>query len=426
MDEYGAREIKRSDSAEEENAKKPLVIFGREFSRKQVCVAGAGILCAALLIGGGAYAISHAGWTGDSNAPAVSQSKDEEKQDMVLTLEVKADGWDADTSTPVIAHIKDADGEVDFYTAIAANKQVTVRVGKSGTYTVTFISPVNADGSIYKVSSKKVTAGKADKKTASTGVTFNKVDADKVTKDDLTAIAKDVAAAVKKGDSTLTGDKGAEVVKKFEDNIKKNPNADADAVEKETEKAEETAKGDKSDAKTPETSDGKKDNGKAAGSSDNSGNKSNSSSKKDEGKSDSKPNGGNSSNSGSSSKKDDTPAHQHNWVAQTKTVHHEAQYKTVHHDAQYKTVHHDAVVKYVSICNNCGADITGNEAAHFKNSLLNGGNCGSCHEEPRTVQAAYDEQVKVADAYDEQVQVSAAWDETVTTGYKCSSCGATK
>ena len=401
------------DSTEEENAKKPLVLFGREFSRKQVCVAGAGILCAALLIGGGAYAISHASWTGDSNAPAVSQSKDEEKQDMVLTLEVKADGWDADTSTPVIAHIEDADGEVDFYTAIAANKQVTVKVGKSGTYTVTFISPVNADGSIYKVSSKKVTAGKADKKTASTGATFNKVDADKVTKDDLTAIAEDVAAAVKKGDSTLTGDKGAEVVKKFEDNIKKNPNADADAVEKESEKAQETAKEDKSDAKTPETSDNKKNDSGSKNDSGNNGSGNKSDSKPSEGSG----NSGSGSISGGSSKKDDTTAHQHKWVAQTKTV---------HHDAQYKTVHHDAVVKYVSICNNCGADITGNEAAHFKNSLLNGGNCGSCHEESRTVQAAYDEQVKVSDAYDEQVQVSAAWDETVTTGYKCSSCGATK
>lgn len=404
------------DSTEEENAKKPLVLFGREFSRKQVCVAGAGILCAALLIGGGAYAISHASWTGDSNAPAVSQSKDEEKQDMVLTLEVKADGWDADTSTPIIAHIKDADGKVDFYTAIAANKQVTVKVGKSGTYTVTFISPVNADGSIYKVSSKKVTAGKADKKTASTGVTFNKVDADKVTKDDLTAIAKDVAAAVKKGDSTLTGDKGAEVVKKFEDNIKKNPNADA--VEKESEKAQETAKEDKSDAKTPETSDNKKND---------SGSKKDNGNSGSDNKSDSKPSGSNnSSNSGSSSKKDDTPAHQHNWVAQTKTIHHDAQYKTVHHDAQYKTVHHDAVTKTVHICNQCGQDITGNESAHFEASLLNGGNCGSWHGETRTVQAAYDEQVKVSDAKDEQVQVSDAWDETVTTGYKCSSCGATK
>ena len=220
------------DSTEEENAKKPLVLFGREFSRKQVCVAGAGILCAALLIGGGAYAISHASWTGDSNAPAVSQSKDDEKQDMVLTLEVKADGWDADTSTPIIAHIEDADGKVDFYTAIAANKQVTVKVGKSGTYTVTLIPPVNADGSTYKAASSKVKAGKDDKKTNGTVITLEKVDADKVTKDDLTAIAKDVAEAVRKGDSTLTGERGVKVVNIFQTNISCNPNADTDAVER--------------------------------------------------------------------------------------------------------------------------------------------------------------------------------------------------
>ncbi len=405
-----------SGDAVEKEEGKPIMLFGREFSRKQVCVAGAGILCAALLIGGGGYVITHAGWTGKANVPAVFQKADEEKQDMVLTLEVKADGWDADTSTPIIAHIEDADGKVDFYTAIAANKQVTVKVGKSGTYTVTLIPPVNADGSTYKAASSKVKAGKDDKKTNGTVITLEKVDADKVTKDDLTAIAKDVAEAVRMGDSTLTGERGVKVVNIFQTNISSNPNADTDAVEKETGKAEETAKEDKSDAKTPETSDNKKNDSGNNGS----GNKS-----------DSKPSGGSGnsgsgSSSGGSSNKDDTPAHQHNWVAQTKTVHHDAQYKTVHHDAQYKTVHHDAVVKYVSICNNCGADITGNEAAHFKNSLLNGGNCGSCHEESRTVQAAYDEQVKVSDAYDEQVQVSAAWDETVTTGYKCSSCGATK
>ena len=407
------------DSTEEENAKKPIMLFGREFSRKQVCVAGAGILCAALLIGGGGYAITHAGWTGKANVPAVSQSKDDEKQDMVLTLEVKADGWDADTSTPVIAHIEDADGKVDFYTAIAANKQVTVKVGESGTYTVTFISPVNADGSIYKVPSKKVTAGKADK-TVATGVTFDKVDADKVTKDDLTAIAKDVAEAVKKGDSTLTGDKGAEVVKKFEDNIKKNPNADADAVEKETEKAQETVKEDKSDAKTPETSDSKKsdsgsskgskkDDGKTTGSSDNSGNKGNSSSKKDEGKSDSKPSGGNSSNSGSntnsgsSSKKDDTPAHVHKY--------------DIYHPAVTHTekVYHPAVThtEERSICNGCGADITGNEQAHAYNALMAGNKaCGAYHTVYNTVTD------------------SAAWEETVTitdsAAYYTCSCGARK
>lgn len=417
MDGNDSRKSPELDSTEEENAKKPLVLFGREFSRKQVCVAGAGILCAALLIGGGAYAISHASWTGDSNAPAVSQSKDEEKQDMVLTLEVKADGWDADTSTPVIAHIEDANGKVDFYTAIAANKQVTVKVGKSGTYTVTLIPPVNADGSTYKAASSKVKAGKDDKKTNGTVITLEKVNAGKVTKDDLTAIAKDVAAAVKKGDSTLTGDKGAAVAKKFEDNIKKNPNADTDAVEKESEKAQETAKEDKSDAKTPETSDNKKND---SGSKNDSGNNGSGN------KSDSKPSGGSgnsgsSSNSGGSSKKDETPAHQHNWVAQTKTVHHDAQYKTVHHDAVTHQVWHDAVTEEHYICNQCGADITSDPWGH-----LDTYDHGGYHSSYVTVKQGYYETVTDQAAYDEQVQVSAAWDETVTTGYKCSSCGATK
>lgn len=414
---------KVEDSTEEENAKKPLMLFGREFSRKQVCAAGAGILCAALLIGGGGYAITHADWTGKANAPAVSQSKDDEEQDMVLSLEVKADGWDTETSTPVIAHIEDKDGKVDFYTAIAANKQVTVKVGESGTYTVTLIPPVNADGSTYKAASSKVKAGKDDKKTNGTVITLEKVDADKVTKDDLTAIAKDIAEAVKKGDSTLTGDKGAEVVKMFQVNINTNPNADADAVKKETEKAQDTAKEDKSDAKVPETSDDKADNGNSG-----SGSKGDSSSKKDDGKSDSKPSGNSSSgsNSGSTTKKDDTPAHVHKYdiyhpaVTHTEKVYHPAVTHT-------ETVHHPAVThtESRSICNGCGADITGNERSHAKAAMLAGNTaCGSFHSEPRTVtdSAAYDETVTITD--------SAEWYETVTitdsAAYYTCSCGARK
>lgn len=416
MDGNDSRKSPELDSTEEENAKKLLVLFGREFSRKQVCVAGAGILCAALLIGGGGYAIAHAGWAGKPDTPAVSQTKDEEKQDMALFLEVKADGWDADTSTPVIAHIEGANGDVDFYTAIAANKRVSVTVGESGTYSVSLIPPVNADGSTYKAASGEVDAVKTDEKTDGTTITLEKVDADKVTKDDLTAIAKDVAEAVKKGDSTLTGDKGAEVVKKFEDNIKKNPNSDADAVEKETEKAQETAKEDKSDAKTPETSDNKKNDSGNNGS----GNKS-----------DSKPSGGSGnsgsgSSSGSSSKKDETSTHVHKYdiyhpaVTHTKTVHHPAVTHT-------ETVHHPAVThtESRSICNGCGKDITGNERSHTKSALLAGNAaCGAWHSEPRTVtdSAAYDETVTITD--------SKAWDETVTVtdspAYYTCSCGARK
>lgn len=386
------------------------MLFGREFSRKQVCAAGAGLVCAALLIGGGGYALAHAGWGVGSNTPVVSQKAGDEKQDMALSLEVKAEGWDADTSTPVIAHIEGADGEVDFYTAFAANEKVSVTVGETGTYNVSLIPPVNADGSTYKAASGEIAAVKTDGKAGGTVIALEKVDADKVTEDELTAIAKDVAEAVKKGDSTLTGERGVRVVNIFQTNIGSNPNADTDAVEKETGKAEETAKEEKSDAKTPETTGGKGDDGKT----------------------DSKPSGGNSSNSGSntnsggSSKKDDAPAHQHNWVAQTKTVHHDAQYKTVHHDAVTHQVWHDPVTEEHYICNQCGADITSDPWGHINNSLMNGGNCGSYHSIYVTVKQGYSETVTDEAAWDEQVLVSKAWDETVTTGYKCSSCGATK
>lgn len=141
------------------------------------------------------------------------------------------------------------------------------------------------------------------------------------------------------------------------------------------------------------------------------------------GGSSSTPGGSGSGSSGGSGSSSPT-AHVHSWVAQTTTVHHDAVYKTVHHDATYTTVHHDAVTGDRTICNNCGADITGNVDAHMKANVLNG--CGSYSIKTVVVQAAWDEQVLASAAWDEQVLVSAAWDETVTTGYRCSGCGATK
>lgn len=385
------------------------MLFGREFSRKQVCAAGAGLVCAALLIGGGGYALAHAGRGVGSNTPAVSQKAGDEKQDMALSLEVKAEGWDADTSTPVIAHIEGADGEVDFYTAFAANEKVSVTVGETGTYNVSLIPPVNADGSTYKAASGEIAAVKTDGKAGGTVIALEKVDADKVTEDDLTAIAKDVAEAVKKGDSTLTGERGVRVVNIFQTNIGSNPNADTDAVEKETGKAEETAKEEKSDAKTPETTGGKGDDGKI----------------------DSKPSGGSGnsgsgSSSGGSSKKDDTPAHVHKYDIYHPAVTHT---EKVYHPAVTHTekVYHPAVThtEERSICNGCGADITGNEQAHAYNALMAGNKaCGAYHTVYNTVtdSAAWEETVTVTD--------SKAWDETVTVtdspAYYTCSCGAKK
>lgn len=132
------------------------------------------------------------------------------------------------------------------------------------------------------------------------------------------------------------------------------------------------------------------------------------------GKSSGKPESGNPS-------AQETASHQHNWVAQTKTVHHDAQYKTVHHDAVTHQVWHDAVTEEHYICNQCGADITSDPWGH-----LDAYDHGGYHSSYVTVKQGYYETVTDKAAYDEQVQVSAAWDETVTTGYKCSSCGATK
>lgn len=114
--------------------------------------------------------------------------------------------------------------------------------------------------------------------------------------------------------------------------------------------------------------------------------------------------GSGSSNNGGGSK----PQHTHNWVPQTTVVHHDAQYQTIHHDAVYGTR---------VTCNQCHADLTNQDVfAHFEESFLNGGSC----ESYSTVD------YQISPAWDEQVLVSDAWDETVTTGYKCSGCPATK
>lgn len=95
-------------------------------------------------------------------------------------------------------------------------------------------------------------------------------------------------------------------------------------------------------------------------------------------------------------------SHQHNWVAITTTK---------HHDAVYRTVNHAAVKERRCICDSCNQDITGNFAQH-----RNASGHSRYHYEYKVVK----------EAYTERVLVSAAYDETVTTGYRCSGCGATR
>ena len=136
-------------------------------------------------------------------------------------------------------------------------------------------------------------------------------------------------------------------------------------------------------------------------------------------KPDGKPTGDNDGSSGSNSNSGSSSGqvHTHNWVPMSMTV---------HHDAEYKTVHHDAVTKDVIIENWSGKEFETLDEfdAYAKEFILQ-----YLEEHPgaTTVPISYRLEPRVIEpAYDEQVLVKEAWDETVTVGYYCSICGATK
>lgn len=139
--------------------------------------------------------------------------------------------------------------------------------------------------------------------------------------------------------------------------------------------------------------------------------------------------GGNStsgSTGGNTSNKEES--HTHNWVPITSVIHHDEQghnEKILVSEAWTEEVpiYED---KEVMICNDCGAELNASNCYdHVENHLLSGGK-GSWREEWRKVQVGTNKINHDAVYEDKWIVDKAAWDETVTTGYKCSSCGATK
>ncbi len=373
---------------EEVGKKSTIVLFGHEFDKRKAVLAGLGGLLAIALIGGGI-------WYAASQKPepkeptSIEQTEKQEQQ--VIQLGAKADGWVKGESSPVIAHIVNKEEKVDYYHAYDANEPHVLDVPGAGEYEVSFISPVDKDGSTYEVpKATKVKAEVEDKdgKAAKTDLPFEfkPVEAEKTSADTLSGIVKSVGEAVKKGDETLTGANGTKVIELVKENAKANPNADKDKVDEESQKAEED--------NTEGAGNAKPDNG-GGDDTTNAG-----------GGSGTQNQGGGGSSSGGSGNGGDSE-HTHNWVPQTTTI---------HHDAQYQTIHHDAITEEIYICNNCGANITGDPWGHINDPFLNGdGSCGGYHSEWKVT----------SPAWDETKEVSPAWDETITT-YKCSGCPATK
>ncbi len=118
--------------------------------------------------------------------------------------------------------------------------------------------------------------------------------------------------------------------------------------------------------------------------------------------------------------------HTHDWSAEYETIHHPEQ----GHNEQYvvKEAWTENVPIYEnqirSICNTCGADITGFAAEHAKQHALKGEN-GAHHTEVIQVQTGT-ETIEHSTEYGTRYVVDqAAYDEQVPAGFKCS-CGATK
>ena len=245
---------------------------------------------------------------------------------------------------------------------------------------------------------------------------------------DKTFVFKDVDTTdTKKVDVSLKDDKvNLDVTKKdgststltpSEDSVKteeeKKNESEVKQEEKKEEKKEETAKTDSSNKSN--TSESKKNNTAST---------TNTSSNKNNTGSSSKPSNNSSSNSNSSK-----PAeHTHNWVAQYKTVnvpekgHNEQVLVQAAYDEQVPITE----MKEFSICNQCGADITGDPWGHLEQSAVNGGNCGGYHSEWREVVTGYNTIHHDAVYETRYVVDSPATTKQELTGYKCSGCGKTK
>ena len=247
-------------------------------------------------------------------ATSEQQPEQQESRTVDVTLSVTADhGWD-ENSTPAIAHIEGND--VDFYHAVTpdadSNKGTSTVELAEGDYTVSFVSPVNSDGSafdIYDTGAPVDITVDADAKTApAVNCPMAQIPADKVTDEMLADIVNKTKDAIKKGDESLKGDAGTGILDKLDGNVAKNPNASDKTKQEATDADKDVDVNDKPAQTTPSAkNDGNKaDNGNAGSQSSNNG-------------SSNSGNSGSASSKPSQSSQPSKPAHTHTWVNHTAT-----------------------------------------------------------------------------------------------------------
>lgn len=306
------------------------------------------------------------------------------------TVKIEAEGVTADSS-PLITRYVCIDGAekgIEFYHATSASDAIEGKGSiqlTEGTWEITAIPIINPDGSITTPAGggEQAVSGES-KDSGSTEFTGETKPAGDVTQDDIDKVLDKVNEAVSKGDGTLTGDAGKDVVNKVTDNASKAPAADKEKVEEKKDAAADSAvkaEDKKTDAAKPSTGSGSAPS-----------------------KSESKP------SSGSSSK----PSHEHTWQAQYRNdpVYETRTRTVVDQDAWDETV-------------NANYDEFRFSDGYVTTSLADAIN----HQDSTGCSySIYTPQVTIhhdAVTHEEQYQVQTGTKQ-VLTGYRCSGCGATK
>ncbi len=319
-----------------------------------------------------------------------------EKTDKTVdwAVKIEAEGVTADSSPLITRYVctDGADEGVEFYHATSASDAIEGKDSvqlTEGTWEITAIPIINPDGSITTPAGggEQAVSG-ASKDSGNTEFTGDTKPAENVTQDDIDKVLDKVNEAVSKGDGTLTGDAGKDVVNKVTDNASKAPAADKEKVEEKKDAATDSAvkaEVEKADAVKPSTGSGSAPS-----------------------KSDSKP------SSGSSGK----PSHEHTWQAQYRN-------DPVYETRTRTVVDQDAWDEQVCV----GSHIVFSDgaifydaaaAANYQESKAMAGTPVSYYtvDDYKTV---HHEAVTHQETY--QVQTGT---KQVLTGYRCSGCGATK
>lgn len=389
---------------DEQNQKLDLVPDGNDggkapLKRKVVIGAAVALVVAGLGLGGawatGAFTPKSETAKVEVDSGAHKKQVSEKAEATVdWTVKIEAEGVTADSS-PLITRYVCTDGDdkgSEFYHATSATDAIegkdSVRLTE-GTWEITAIPIINPDGSITTPAGGGEQAVSGDQKgSGSTEFTGETKPAENVTQDDIDKVLDKVNEAVTKGDSTLTGDAGKDVVNKVTDNASKAPAADKEKVEEKKDAAADSAA--KAEEKKADTAKPSTGSGSAPS------------------KSDSKP------SSGSSSK----PSHEHTWQAQYRSepVYTTETYTIVDQkawDEQVRSGSHylfsDGAVFYDDY-----------QAANYQESKALSGTPVSY-----TLVDDYKTIHHEAVTHQETRQVQTGTKQ-VLTGYRCSGCGATK